>query len=320
MNCYYTANVQQRLYLVFKALSARTNRIKRSASMKKPYSFKQLPKTLYGLILLAGMVTSSTANDKLALEGINLNNAETKKDRVSVDGFSLLNTDGTPIVGNSTGDLVLFIYDPSGTTRRKKSFLLDLSLQDKDSDINDLTFKNILAAQGQLTIENEDLTDFIQSSKDVTQLLWQIFVINNQFVRGDKFGDIDLINFGLATTELQNRKGPVDIQQLHQSKAHRTKLILENIDYGLESNGSLITYTGESASYNKQLHKYLADGSQTVGRIDQILRFGAHSLELSEVDEKNGRGFTTTYQYIGDFVLKYNKSKTSWRLIFTSKR
>lgn len=270
------------------------------------------------MMLLA--CASSTANTNESSANITEQKEITPtidSDVISTDGFAKTDNQGKAIIGNGSGDLVLVVYDSSGMSPRKKSFLLDLSFEDEHGKINDLTLNDISTIKKTISISNPKLTSFIESSKTPSNLIWQVFAIANHYALGDQFGDINLINFGLATTELNKRSTPLSHQALHQSKVHRASLIHNNITYGINSNTSLVSFTGEPSAFNMSIHNTLVDGQQVTGQLNQALFFGVHKLRINNGKSSLGDGFTTDYQALGQFKITQSDSDKNWQLIFS---
>jgi len=235
---------------------------------------------------------------------------------ISTDGLGKTDSNKKTIIGNGTGDLVLVVYDPSGKSPRKKSFMLDLSFKDKQGNINDLNLSDVSKLHGKTIISNTALSTFIESSKLPDDILWQVFAITNHYELGETFGSINLINFGLATTEFTKRTMPLTHQQLHQSKIHRAQLIDENIIYGINTNESLISYTGEPSAFDMRIHHILADGMQASGKLNQELIFGTHKLQ-SKYDKNSPSGqFFTHFHPLGHFKINQSIDNQDWQLIF----
>jgi len=235
---------------------------------------------------------------------------------ISTDGLGKTDSNKKTIIGNGTGDLVLVVYDPSGKSPRKKSFMLDLSFKDKQGNINDLNLSDVSKLHGKTIISNTALSTFIESSKSPDDILWQVFAITNHYELGETFGSINLINFGLATTEFTKRIMPLTHQQLHQSKIHRAQLIDENIIYGINTNESLISYAGEPSAFDMRIHHILADGMQASGKLNQELIFGTHKLQ-SKYDKNSPSGqFFTHFHPLGHFKINQSIDNQDWQLIF----
>lgn len=257
--------------------------------------------------------TSSKNSLELDTEGASINKA------VSTDGFGQIDSEYNAIKGDGTGDLVLVVYDPGGKSPRKKSLLLDLSFEEKNGKINDLNLSDIVKVRKQITISNDEVSNFIESSKSPEKVVWQVFAIANHYEIGSKFGDTNLISYGLATSEIDKPKTPMTYQEIHQSKVQRANLILENNIYDINANGSLISFTGEPSAFNIDLHNLLANGKSATGKLGQKLIFGIHTLHLKD-DKKSGiNNFSTSYKYLGSFKLEKATTTKTWQLIFSSK-
>lgn len=287
--------------------------------MKTPKVQNRLSNRLQLITLIACVSSASNANEA------NTNNT-TKAQQptphidnvvISTDGFARTDEQNNTIKGNGSGDLVLVVYDSSGKSPRKKSFLLDLSYKDKQGNINDLNLNDISSIRNNITISNPELSTFIQSSKSTDKIIWQVFAIANHYHLGENFGDINLINFGLATTELNKRTKPLTHQELHQSKVHRANLIHENIIYGVNTNESLVSYTGEPSAFNMGIHNNLGDGMPASGKLNQELIFSTHKLQFTIDKESKNNLFTTHYEQLGNFKINQSDTDQSWQLIFS---
>lgn len=309
----------------FKPLNSndkKTSLIKHRENMKTLKVRNHISRTLPAMALIA-FVSSCAAKESIepnTSDSQELATAsESESTGVSTDGFGQTDSENNAVKGDGTGDLVLVIYDPGGKSPRKKSLLLDLSVEEKNGKINDLNLSDISKVRKQITISNDEVSKFIESSKSPDKILWQVFAIANHYEVGEEFGDTDLINYGLATTEIKKPKAPMAHQEIHQSKIHRANLILENNIYDISANASLISFTGEPSAFDTRLHSMLANGTQTTGNLEQKLEFGIHKLHLND-DKKSGfNKFSTSYNYLGNFKLEQSKPGKAWQLIFSSK-
>lgn len=285
--------------------------------MNTPKLPNSISNRLQLLTIIACISSTSNASEASSANTTKDQEFTSNKDNVviSTDGFGRTDQQNNSIKGNGTGDLVLVVYDPSGKSPRKKSFLLDLSYEDKQGNINDLNLSDISYLRNNITISNTELSAFIQSSKSADNIIWQVFAIANHYNLGEKFGDIDLINFGLATTELNKRITPLTHQELHQSKVHRANLIHENIIYGINTNESLVSYTGEPSAFNIGIHNNLGDGMPVSGKLNQELIFSSHKLQAT-LDKKSNNTFTTRHEQLGIFKISQSTINQSWQLIF----
>ena len=194
--------------------------------------------------------------------------------------------------------------------------MLDLSSNDKQGNINDLNLSDVSKLHEKTIISNTALSSFIKSSKSPDDVIWQVFAITNHYKLGDTFGSIHLINFGFATTELTERTTPLTHQELHQAKIHRAQLIDENITYGINTNESLVSYTGEPSAFDMRIHHTLADGMQASGKLNQELIFGIHKLQ-SKYDKNSPSGqFVTRFYPLGHFNINQATDNKDWQLIF----
>lgn len=276
------------------------------------------PNGLRVIALITYMSSISNANEVSSSHAVTTLESTSQIDNViiSTDGFANTDSQNNALNGDGTGDLVLVVYDPSGKSPRKKSFLLDLSFDDKQGNINDLNLSDISKLRNKITISNTELSNFIQSSKSTDNIIWQVFAIANHYNLGEKFGDINLINFGLATTELNKRSTPLSQQELHQSKVHRVNLIHKNIIYGINTNESLVSYTGEPSAFDIGIHSTLGDGMQASGKLNQELIFNSHKLQTTYDKKSKNNLFSTRYEQLGSFKINQSTINQSWQLIF----
>lgn len=270
------------------------------------------------LVLTACISSISSASEEAGTNISSLQKSTSAEESfvISTDGLGKIDINKNIIIGDGTGDLVLVVYDPGGKSPRKKSFMLDLSYEDKQSNINDLNLSDVSKLHEKVTISNTALSTFIKSSNSQNDILWQVFAITNHYELNETFGSINLINFGFATTELTKRTKPLTHQELHQSKIHRAQLIDENITYGINTNESLISYTGEPSAFDMRIHHMLADGMQASGKLNQELIFGTHKLQ-SKYDKNAPNGqFFTHFHPLGHFKIKQSINNKDWQLIF----
>lgn len=287
--------------------------------MNTPKLPNSISNRLQLLTIIACISSTSNASEASFANTTKDEEFTSNKDNVviSTDGFGRTDQQNNSIKGNGTGDLVLVVYDPSGKSPRKKSFLLDLSYKDKQGNINDLNLNDISHLRNDITISNTELSTFIQSSKSADNIIWQVFAIGNHYTLGEKFGDIDLINFGIATTELNKRIAPLTHQELHQSKVHRANLIHQNIIYGISTNESLVSYTGEPSAFNIDIHNNLGDGMPVSGKLNQELIFSSHKLQTTYNEKSKNNIFTTRHKQLGSFKISESANDQSWQLMFS---
>ncbi len=282
---------------------------------------EHISRTLPAMALTA--FVSSCAAEEIAESNTSdsqeLPTASSESIAVSTDGFGQTDSENNAVKGNGTGDLVLVIYDPGGKSPRKKSLLLDLSVEDKNEEINDLNLSDIVKIRKQVTVSNDEVSKFIESSKSPDKVVWQVFAIANHYKIGEEFGATNLLNYGLATTEANKPKAPMTHQEIHQSKIHRANLILENNIYDISANGSLISFTGEPSAFNMRLHSLLANGTKATGNLNQKLTFGIHKLKISKDKTSGSNKFSTSYDQLGNFRLEQSRTDNTWQLIFSSK-
>jgi hypothetical protein len=198
---------------------------------------------------------------------------------VSTDNFGVPDYEGIP--GNGSGDLVLLVNDEGGTSPRKRSILIDLALKNNQGEvINDLTVNDIIDKVNHFSVNLPELSIFIGKSDDVTKINWQIFGIANHYTPGNKPLTVNLIRHGLVTTEPLDNKQTTNYKELHLSKAYRAALILSNNEYGIASNSSLESFTGEGSAYSQKLHGSLTNGVATTLKLDSCGSLIFHQLFL----------------------------------------
>lgn len=245
---------------------------------------------------------------------------------ISIDNAPQVLPSGERTTGNGEGDLVLVIYDGSDKQRRKSSLLVDLSFEEENGDINDLTCNDILKLEQKISIQNEAVTAFINDSKYQQDMTWQIFGIANhatsRLLKSTKPGReliprITMNNFGLVSTEQQSPEKPLDARSMRMSKALRSKLIKENNEFGIEPNGSLISYFGEPSAYDKRLYDVLTNGNKAYGKIGDTLYLGMHRQQVSYETEDNDSPskFFMTHEKLGTAYLQFNEEQSKWSLI-----
>ena len=236
---------------------------------------------------------------------------------VSVDGLGLFAPDGGPKIGDGSGDLVVLVYDPSGKSPRKRSLMLDLSTTDSDGSVNDLTANDIRDTRKRFTASHPELDAFIARSKDYRQIVWQAFAIANHTTPNpEDFTQATLDFYGLVTTEAIAPKNAMPTRSIHKSRAYRAALVSSNIEYDLESNGAMVSFTGEPPAFDAELHSTLNNGANPMGSINQPLQIGAHLIELEPATEQNRPYFTARYEKYGRITLNYDADKQEASLDF----
>ncbi len=225
---------------------------------------------------------------------------------VSVDGLGLYAPGGGPKIGDGSGDLVLLVYDPSGKSPRKRSLLLDLSATEPDGSLNDLTANDVRNVKKRLSVSHPELDAFIARSKDHEQILWQVFaIVNHTTPNPDNITEAKLDFYGFVTSEAKAPKAGMPQRSIHRSRAYRGDLILSNIEYDIESNGAMESFTGEPPAYNAELHAMLNNGADPKGLLNQTLQLGAHLIELVPATKERVAHFASRYEKFGTVTLKY---------------
>jgi len=234
---------------------------------------------------------------------------------ISIDSLDQVNSDGQKINGNGSGDLVLVIYDPSGRSPRKQSLMIDLSLSDKKTELNDLTVNDILKTKKTINIPNQDLSNFIKKSKNPKELQWGVYAIANHFKSAGLLVIPDLINFGIVISTQSRPQTTLTFQEIHLAKALRSNLISENNRYGIESNGSLISFTGEPSAYNPELYSYIGAAGITMTSITDKMTLSIHRVIKNSTLNK----VQTSFEILGTVKLKFITKNEQWQLMYTPK-
>ena len=239
--------------------------------------------------------------------------SETISTGISTDNLNKSDAHNGKSNGNGSGDLVFVIYDPSGNSPRKKSLLIDLSYIDKQTGFNDLTLNDILKIKKTITIPNQDLSEFINESKDPKKLQWKIFAIANHYNTNGLLILPDFINYGILISTKSRPKKALEFQDIHQARALHSNLIKENNRYGIDSNGSLISFTGEPSAFDPLLYSYAGEDTLSIAAISEDMKLSMQRIVNSASTGK----IKTSYQILGKVKLKQTNNKQNWHIIFT---
>jgi len=234
---------------------------------------------------------------------------------ISIDNLNQVDSDGQKISGNGSGDLVLVVYDPSGRSPRKQSLMIDLSISENKTALNDLTVNDILEINKTINIPNQDLSNFIKNSKNPKELQWGVYAIANHFNSAKLLVIPDLINFGLVISTQSRPKTTLTFQEIHLAKAIRSNLISENNRYGIESNGSLVSFTGEPSAFNPELYSRIGKTDITMASINEKMTLSIHRVTKNASLNK----VQTSFQILGTVKLKFISKNEQWQFIFSPK-
>ena len=90
---------------------------------------------------------------------------------------------------------------------------------------------------------------------------------------------------------------------------------LENNEYEIESNGSLLSYAGEPPYFNLSIYDNLKKGIPITGNLNSNLPLG---MFLEKRDKNKDKLMVLTeYEYIGEVELLFKESLKEWILKFT---
>ena len=245
--------------------------------------------------------------------------------RVSFDSFGIFDKNNQPILGNGSGDIVLLIHDNSGNTPRKKSMMFDLSFQSEEK-LNDFTVRDIKKLSNiKLTFANEELTRFINKSKDKSQIKWSIIGIADHIIPASpdflKNGVLNtnygpqFINSGVVSTHPKSFIGKITTSEIKRLKSLISQLINANNEYEIESNDSLLSFAGEPPYFNLSIYGNLKRGVANTGYLNTKLPFGIFSEKRD--DHKDKLIVITEYAPLGEVELLFDKTNDEWILQFT---
>ena len=238
--------------------------------------------------------------------------SQTVSTKISTDNLSGSDSSTGKLNGNGSGDLVFVIYDPSGNSPRKKSLLIDLSYIDENEVFNDLTLNDVLKIKKTITITNQDLSEFINKSKEPEKLQWQIFAIANHFNTTEILSIPNFINYGILISTKTRLKKALTFQEINQTRALHSNLINENNRYDIEPNGSLISFTGEPSAFDPQLHSYAGQNIISTAGISEKMKLSIQRI----INTDSAEQLKTSYQILGKVKLKHIKNKQDWQIIF----
>lgn len=255
----------------------------------------------------------------------NINSEDAYDNRVSFDSFGLYDKNNQPILGDGSGDIVLLIHDNSGKTPRKKSMIFDLSFPEKGA-LSDFTVNDIRQLSNmQLTFANEELTRFINKSKDKEQIKWGVVGLADHIIQATpgflKNGALNpklgpkFINSGVVTTHPKSFISKLTTSEINRVKSLISQLINANNEYEIESNESLLSFAGEPPYFNLSIYGGLKRGIPITGNLNSTLRFG---MFLEKRDKnKNKLNVITEYENIGKVELLLKENSNKYILKFT---
>jgi hypothetical protein len=284
-------------------------------------------KLIIGTLLLSSCANQSLYNNQRPIDILisnedsinNTDNTQEKSVIVSTDNFGILSSDGKPQKGNGSGDIILVLNDHGGNSPRKKSFMLDLSFENENGTINDLTCTDLLNNQKKLTINNNELSEFIEQSKNKNDIQWQVFGILNHYTSSFGIGNTDYINYGLIISEQSTPKKALSYQENHRDKALRANLIIENNRYGIKPNGSLISFSSENSAFTQSLYGKLQSGALASSALNKTMHLNMHRVHINK-KPSSGEGFVySSYDKVGKVKLTFNKKIGTWELILSPK-
>lgn len=255
----------------------------------------------------------------------NVNSENFSEERVSFDSFAVFDKNNQPILGDGSGDIVLLIHDNSGKTPRKKSMMFDLSFS-KEEKFSDFTVRDIRElSKMQLEFNNEDLTRFINKSKDKDQIKWAIIGLADHIIPASpgffKNGVLNVklgpnfINSGVVSTHPRSFINKLTSSEIKRLKSLISQLINANNEYEIESNDSLLSYAGEPPYFNLSIYDNLKKGIPITGNLNSNLPLG---MFLEKRDKNKDKLMVLTeYEYIGEVELLFKESLKEWILKFT---
>ena len=284
-------------------------------------------KILVGTLLLSSCASQSINIDQKSAAPVvssktsaqEKSHSQKKSIIVSTDSFGVLDFEGKPIKGNGSGDIVLVLNDHGGQSPRKRSFMLDLSYTDKEGNERDLTCNDLISNQQELIIANDQLSRFIEKSSNPSGIQWQVFGILNHYTSSFGIGNLDYINFGLIISEKSAPKKPLNYQGNHRDKSLRANLILENNRYGIEPNGSLVSFSSEDSAFTQALYDKLQNGAQAIASLNKKMHLGIHRVHVNKDESIKGGIVVPSYAKLGKVELAFNKKQQQWQLTISPK-
>ena len=244
--------------------------------------------------------------------------SSTLKEAISTDGFALHSDYGLSHWGDGSGDLVLVVHDPiglNGISKRKRSILVDLSLQINDSKTIDLTYRELLLQQEPFTINLAPLSNFILQSENIDKLQWQVFAIGNHITGDIRDKNLTYVNFGLMTTiQADAPTEQINNKDIQIAKAYKAELIMNNNTYGIKPNGYLESRVGEQSYLDTTYHKNLGQSIVTLGEMGNKL-----ALVSFETYLEDQKAFKNRVIERGDMTLGWDEETKTLQLTFEPK-
>lgn len=278
---------------------------------------------LMGVVLFGASTLSlflynmnSYANSDLAEKGTTSPLSRLNHNNVSYDGFSELDENNRTIFGDGTGDVLLLILDETNEGPRKRSLMIDLSFIDQDTSQNDFTVIDALSLKNKLNYTNTKLTRFIKKANSPKDLKWSIYgIANHTFSRLGDMNSLKIINSGILSSQPDRSESPISYSDIHNTQAMLSTLIKNNIEYGLESNNSFISFSSEKSYFHLELYGYLSESNPSFGSLNDTLILGIHQKTFKHSKPNLQNTFGSKYQRIGSTYLSYNQSLNKWSLI-----
>lgn len=301
--------------------------MKRCNSAAKAGTYRWLTFCFFSFLSLsAWALTGKTINPEKQHSAATDVKDDISNNNISIDNTRQVMPSGLIVTGSGEGDLVLVLYDGNNHSRRKKSFMLDLSFKDDKGNLNDMTCNDILNMEKNIVINHKEMSDFIESSKHKDQISWQVFGIANHYTtqpikslqEGEQgFPEVNFINYGLVVTEREKTSAPLTARELLKSRGLRANLIKENNLYDIGSNGSLVSYSGEPSAYDHRLYGTLANGSKVMGLINERLHLSIHKQIVTNTKKQGKRKSEILTLALGTADIRFDQQHSEWILIFS---
>ncbi|MAV75347.1 MAG: hypothetical protein CL691_01825 [Cellvibrionales bacterium] len=239
--------------------------------------------------------------------------------RVSIDGFSSIDENNRAIKGNGSGDIILVLLDETAKGPRQRSIMIDLNFGKVDSGENDFSVNDALELNETLYYEHPELTRFINRSNQPSQLKWSIFGIADHTTSTD--GDmlsLEIINSGIVISHREWPSQALSYSAIHNNQALLSNLVKSNIEYGLESNSTFISFSKESSYYNQEIYGFMDNGIPSSGFIDNKLFLVMHQKTFEYIDDKDSfKTFNSKHTRLGTAEILFDDQSKQWSLTIT---
>lgn len=234
---------------------------------------------------------------------------------VSYDRFGDIKKSGKSIYGDGSGDLILFMLDESGNTPRKKSIMIDLHTT-QDNKMIDLTANDLLSRSGRFDIESNDLSYFINQSKDPGNLKWLVVaVVNHNKITPTNLPAppkvLELVNNGLIISTQNKIQKAMTFKEIKSYQSIFTYLIKSNNEYGIGQNSGLTSVSNEPSFLDITKYGLLPSGTPTFAKLHGSLSLGFHRNEKNITFKPLSYAYKTSYQTVGEIELTL-KSNSEW--------